>query len=85
MSVDSEAEMEGSRFPVGYIIINCSRSLGLLGHNALGNGEGGVHKGGIQENPFCQTHKIILCVHSKGNGSHMFLIHLHVIHQNIIL
>lgn len=46
---------------------------------------GGAHEGGIQENPFFQTHKIILCVHSKGNGSHMFLIHLHVIHQNIIL
>ena len=30
-------------------------------------------------------HKITLCVHSKGNGSHMLLIHLHVIHQNIIL
>lgn len=61
------------------------RSFSVLGHNALGDERGEVCEGGIQENPFYQTHKIILCVHSKGNGSHMFLIHLHVIHQNIIL
>lgn len=34
---------------------------------------------------FAKHIKNIPCVHSKGNGSHMFLIHLHVIHQNIIL
>lgn len=61
------------------------RSSSPFVYNTLKDGRGGARGGAIQENPFCQTHKNIPCVHSKGNGSHMFLIHLHVIHQNIIL
>lgn len=56
-----------------------------FGCNTLREEKGGALGGAIQENPFCQTHKNIPWLHSKGNGSHMFLIHLHVIHQNIIL
>lgn len=61
------------------------RSSSPFVYNTLRDEREGARGGAIQENPFCQTHKNIPCVHSKGNGSHMFLIHLHVIHQNIIL